>query len=65
MFATPRNHGLVSGTRRDVRHRDDLAGVGEADQPLRPRADEPEARRLDLRRRLAREPGRELLLEHA
>ena len=63
MLARPRNHGCVSGTAGDRRHRDHFGRVGEPDQPSLAAAREPEPRRLDLRRGLAREPGRELLLE--
>jgi hypothetical protein len=46
-------------------HRDDFAGVGQADQPLRTGARQPEARLFDLRAGLGRKPGRELHLERA
>src|SRR5690348_9464117 len=47
----------------DRRHGDHLAGVAQADQPAPRAAGDAEARRLDLRGRLARETTRELLLE--
>ena len=66
MFATPRNHGLVSGTGDDLRHGDHLARVGEPDEPaLAAATTSPSRDDLDLRGRLAREPGRQLLLERA
>ena len=65
MFATPRNQARVVRHRHDGRHRDDLAGVAEADQPPLAAARQPQPRRLDLRRRLGRETRRQLLLERA
>ena len=46
---------LASSAHCHRRHRDDFAGVGQPDQPLRSGARQPEPRLLDLRRRLGGE----------
>ena len=51
--------------RRHRRHRDDFAGIRQPDQPLLAGAGQTQPRLFDLRGRLRREAGRQLLLERA
>src|SRR6185437_13931089 len=57
--------GFGERYRHDLRQRDHFAGFAKANQEATLAAPAAKPRRLDLRGRLAREPGREFLLERA